>query len=153
AGGDPAFVPPFDTRKLLDTDFRSGRLVPPAPLTRHKGWRASPICDKSAADALSVRALPEERAGALGLGPGAGAAGPAIGDGAAVKEYRVERFLGSTQSNVNFPIGNGLGVAVVVEKTSAGTLTLTGGPHRAFLRLHSVALDFSPRQRDENVVD
>ena len=68
--------------------------------------------------------------------------------------FEVNRFLGSTQPGANFPIGNGLGVAVVVEKTSPGALTLTGaGPHQALVRIHLVALDFSPRIRDESVTE
>ena len=39
-------------------------------------------------------------------------------------------------------------VAVLVEKTSPGTLALPGS---AFLRVHSVTLDFNPRLRDESV--
>jgi hypothetical protein len=55
---------------------------------------------------------------------------------------------------VNFAIGNGLGVGVVVEKNSPGALELpSSGPHRAFLRLHAVSLDFSPRPRDDSVID
>jgi hypothetical protein len=75
---------------------------------------------------------------------------PAFGDTAT--PFEVHRFLGSTQPGANFSIGNGLGVAVVVEKTSPGALALTGpGPFQAFLRLHSVALDFNPRPRDDSV--
>src|SRR5262249_5281290 len=41
---DPAFVPPYDASLLLDTDFRTTLpLVPPAPPSRAKGWRAFPI--------------------------------------------------------------------------------------------------------------
>jgi hypothetical protein len=77
---------------------------------------------------------------------------PTFGDGKSAADYTVERFLGSTQPGANFAIGNGLGVAVVIEKTSGGTLSFTGpGPHRAFVRLHSVSLTFNPRQRDESV--
>ncbi|MCI0464956.1 MAG: hypothetical protein L0Z62_49170, partial [Gemmataceae bacterium] len=79
---------------------------------------------------------------------------PVFGDASAVRTFSVDRFLGSTQANVNFAIGNGLGVAIMVEKTSAGALQLAGpGPHRAFVRLHSVALDFNPRPRDDSVID
>jgi hypothetical protein len=78
---------------------------------------------------------------------------PTFGDGATAAAFEVNRFLGSTQPNVNFPIGNGLGVAVVVEKTSPGTLSFPGsGPFQAYLRVHSVALDFSARPRDETVI-
>jgi hypothetical protein len=79
---------------------------------------------------------------------------PIFGDDKTSKPYTVERFLGSTVPNANFPIGNGLGVAVVIEKTSPGTLKFdNAAPHQAFLRLHSVALTFSARPRDETVVD
>jgi hypothetical protein len=64
--------------------------------------------------------------------------------------YEVNRFLGSTVPGANFPIGNGLGVSVVLEKTSPGTLAWSG---TAFVRLHSVNLDFNPRPRDESVTD
>jgi hypothetical protein len=67
--------------------------------------------------------------------------------------FEVDKFLGSAVPGANFPIGNGLGVAVVVEKRTAGALTLPKNePHRAALRVDSVTLDFSPRNRDENVV-
>jgi hypothetical protein len=79
---------------------------------------------------------------------------PPFGDADAARAFTVERFLGSTQANVNFAIGNGLGVAVVVEKTSPGALQMAGpGPQRAFVRLHSVSLEFNPRPRDDSVVD
>ncbi len=38
--GDPAFVPPFDTRLLFDTNFRSSQpLLQVEPPSRTKGWR------------------------------------------------------------------------------------------------------------------
>lgn len=38
--GDPAFVPPFDTRLLFDTDFRDNLpLIAVEPPSRAKGWR------------------------------------------------------------------------------------------------------------------
>ena len=43
---------------------------------------------------------------------------PEFGDAASAGTFSLERFLGSTQAQVNFAIGNGLGVAVVVEATS-----------------------------------
>lgn len=40
AEGNPALVPPFDTRLLFDTDFRDDRaLVPIEPPSRLQGWR------------------------------------------------------------------------------------------------------------------
>jgi hypothetical protein len=78
---------------------------------------------------------------------------PAFSEGKEARTYAIERFLGSTQPGVNFPIGNGLGVAVVVEKTAAGELRLTGPePKRGFVRIHSVSLEFNARPRDDAVV-
>src|SRR5207253_106770 len=54
AGGDPAFVPPYDSRLLLDTDFQSGRPLLPTVPTRARGWRAAPVWDAAAGNALSV---------------------------------------------------------------------------------------------------
>lgn len=71
---------------------------------------------------------------------------PTFGDVAA--SFGVDRFLGSTVPGANFGIGNGLGVAVVVEKSSPGALRVE---ERAFLRVHSVTLDFQARLRDESV--
>lgn len=62
--------------------------------------------------------------------------------------FEVERYLGSTTPGGTFPIGNGLGVAVVVEKRTPGKTPTAG---RAALLLHGVGLDFSPRARDESV--
>lgn len=70
--------------------------------------------------------------------------------GATPAAFEVNRFLGSTSPGANFSIGNGLGVAVVLEKTAPGTLPWPGS---AFVRVHSVHLDFNPRQRDESVTD
>src|SRR5205807_861284 len=52
AGGDPAFVPPYDTSLLRDTDFASGRLIAPTPPSRERGWRATPLWDEAVANAL-----------------------------------------------------------------------------------------------------
>jgi hypothetical protein len=222
-GGDPAFVPAYDTRLLFDTDFQAGNpLIPTTPATRVKGWRASPLWQATASNAFSVK-LSDQRQVLLGFGLDAAdspisvahgsrallaqeirsargghytftvqaSAGgtsaesfertflanftcrlvlfrfantrkdpndvnvlataefrPAFGD--RPERYLVDRFLGSTTPGANFPIGNGLGVAVIVEKTSPGALQL-GGRESAYLRLHSVSLDFNPRPRDESV--
>ncbi len=72
----------------------------------------------------------------------------------AEQTFSVARFLGSTQPGANFPIGNGLGVAVVVEKTTTGILTLPReGRHRVLVRVHSAKLDFSARPRDDSVTE
>lgn len=66
--------------------------------------------------------------------------------------FKADRFLGSTVGGQNFPIGNGLGVAVVIEKKTPGPLALPKGePHQAAVRFESVELEFSPRKRDESV--
>ena len=66
--------------------------------------------------------------------------------------FKVDRFLGSTTPGANFSIGNGLGVAITIDKKTPGQLTLPKSEsHRAALRIESVTLDFSPRVRDESV--
>jgi uncharacterized protein DUF1501 len=64
-------------------------------------------------------------------------------------EFTLSRFLGSTTPGANFAIGNGLGVAVVVEGKSP-LVAVTG--ETAYVQIHSVKLGFDPRPRDENVV-
>ena len=68
---------------------------------------------------------------------------------AKAETFEVDRFLGSTAPGANFPIGNGLGVAVVVEKKTPGKLTASG---RSGVQIHGVTLDFVPKVRDENNV-
>jgi hypothetical protein len=227
SGGDLTLVPPYDTRLLLDTDFATGRpLLPCAPPSRQRGWRANVLWNSAAANEFSVRQAEEGRI-LLGFGLGDGLPAPAIPQGSRVLlaqeirnargghytftvqasgggtsreffenqflahfacrlllfryanvhkdathaavlaaadfrptfsdastagSFTVDRFLGSTQPGANFPIGNGLGVAVVVEKTSPGALTLQGmAPFQGYVRIHSVSLDFSPRPRDDSV--
>jgi hypothetical protein len=79
---------------------------------------------------------------------------PVIAEANGSQRFTVSQFLGSTQPGVNFAIGNGLGVAVVVEKTSPGTLDLPApsAPRRAFFRIDGVSLEFNPRPRDDSVV-
>jgi hypothetical protein len=75
-GGDPSFVPPFDSRLLVDTDFRSGReLIPPSPPSREKGWRAVPIAGTTAGAGSVLRVQRDlDRSGKpvvkLGITPG-----------------------------------------------------------------------------------
>jgi hypothetical protein len=65
--------------------------------------------------------------------------------------FAVDRFLGSLGGGVNFAIGNGLGVGVVVEKKTPGLLSFPRTEtHHAALRIRSVKLDFSAVPRDEN---
>lgn len=74
---------------------------------------------------------------------------PALGKS---QDFVLDRFLGSTTPGVNFAIGSGLGVLIIVEKYTAGRLHIpaSAGCHAA-LRIEAVRLDFSPRQRDDSV--
>jgi hypothetical protein len=218
--GDPAFVPPYDTRLLLDTDFQSTRaLIATTPPSRQRGWRAAPLWDRG--NSLSAR-LTDERRVQLGFDMAGGAAAISIAQGSRVilaqeirnargghytftvhasgggasraafesafahftcklilfryanvnkdpaqanvlasadfrptfadapTAFAVNRFLGSTVPGANFPIGNGLGVAVVLEKSSPGAAALTGS---AYLQIHAVNLEFNARPRDESVTE
>ena len=221
--GDPALVPPFDTSLLLDTTFKAEfPLVPPAPPSRDKGWRAFPIWTKESAATFAVRK--EAAAVCIGYGLEDDTVGSVIAQGSRAllaqeirsargghysltikatgigssadefdktflanmtfrlvlfrfqninkdtrtvselasaefrpsfgrtETFKLDRFLGSTTPGGNFPIGNGLGVAVFVEKKTPGELTLAKNePHQAALRIESVTLEFNPRRRDESV--
>lgn len=229
--GDPALVPPFDARLLLDTDFKSPLpLVAPAPPSRDKGWRAFPIWTKEIAAGFAVRkeiaavGTKSQPTVCIGYGLENDAAGSVIeqgsrallaqeirsargghysltikatGIGSSADEFdktflanmscrlvlfrfqnidkdsrivselasvefrpsfskteifKLDRFLGSTTPGANFAIGNGLGIAVAIEKKTPGPLILPKNePHRAALRIESVTLEFSPRVRDESV--
>jgi hypothetical protein len=222
--GDLAFVPPYDASLLLDTDFSAKLpLLPPAPPSRQKGWRAFPLWTKQNAAGFAIR----KQAGVvMGYGLENAKAGSIIaagtrmilaqeirnargghytfmvkvaGEGSSADEFngtfltnmicrlllfrfrdtskdprsvdelaaaefkpsfgktetfKLDRFLGSKIGGKNFPIGNGLGVAVVIEKKTPGSLTIPSGEvHQAGLRLHSVTLDFLPGARHENTID
>lgn len=68
------------------------------------------------------------------------------------QEFVLDRFLGSTTPGANFAIGSGLGILIVVDKQTPGSLVLSANsPRRAALQVESVTLTFSPRQRDEAV--
>jgi hypothetical protein len=67
-----------------------------------------------------------------------------------VGQFSLDRFLGSRGSGVNFSIGNGLGVAVSVEKKTLGQLSFPENePHHGAVRVQSAKLDFSAVPRDE----
>jgi hypothetical protein len=68
-----------------------------------------------------------------------------------LRRFTLGQFLGSRGGGVNFPIGNGLGVAVVVEKKTPGQLTFPKDkPHHGAIRLRSTRLEFSAVPRDED---
>lgn len=77
---------------------------------------------------------------------------PAYGE---VQSFTLQSYLGSTAGGMNFPIGQGLGIAVVVENESGAAIE---GPDKptsppSGLLIHEVALDFSARPRHENMID
>jgi hypothetical protein len=223
--GDERFCPPYDASLLVDVDFAQGRLLPVSPLTRDKGWRASPLAASDTAGwaaRVATEPVPHARLGwfaaegqvakelAAGRkivlaqeiksarggqytftirGGGGGSSAEAFARwfqgpfvcrlmlfrfanmsknaleaeelastpfqptflqaGDQPGEFTLSRFLGSTTPGANFPIGNGLGVAVVVESKSP--LAAVRG-ETAYVQIHSVKLAFEPRPRDDNVV-
>ncbi len=68
------------------------------------------------------------------------------------RRFELSEFLGTTVGNANFAIGAGIGIAVVIEKTSPGALTLPAGKtaHDAFVRIDNVKLDFTGKSRLAN---
>jgi hypothetical protein len=109
AGGDMALVPPYDDRKLLDSDFHEGRgLVPVGTTTRAKGWQAAPIWDEADADGFVVRRIEADLAadGAPHVRMGFGLAG---GQGAVRIEAGARLVL--TQQ-VRAPLAGGYTLAV-----------------------------------------
>ena len=69
------------------------------------------------------------------------------------KTVELSKSFLNPQAGANFSFGLGLGVAIVVEKTSSGVLDLSAktGPHRALLVVDNVQLTFVGKQRDDNV--
>ena len=76
-------------------------------------------------------------------------------DYGAARSFTLRRYLGSTAGGMNFPIGQGLGVAVVVENATGAPIERAGDPTRspAGLMIHDVALTFGARPRHENMID
>lgn len=65
--------------------------------------------------------------------------------------FSLVQFLGSRGGGVNFPIGNGLGVAVTLEKKSPGSLSFPKNePHHGAIRIRAAQVQFSAVPRDEN---
>jgi len=221
--GDEKFVPPYDARLLLDTDFSSKALIAVSPPTREKGWRGHPLASPDT-NGLFARHLNEPRShvavgmqnvqgdqtltlpagGRLALAQeirsarggqyqftvrlsGQGSSRDAFercfGKGTTCKlvlfryanmdknpleaaelasqtfqpawgtfdlpqEFSISRFLGSTVPGSNFPIGNGLGVALMIQNSAA--ISLQPG-ESAVLSIQDVKLELLPRVRDDNV--
>ena len=66
------------------------------------------------------------------------------------QKFELAKLLDSRTPGANFSVGLGLGVAVIVEKTTPGTLELAAEA-KAFLRIDSVGLVFNPRVRNDDV--
>jgi hypothetical protein len=69
------------------------------------------------------------------------------------RSFTLRQYLGSTAGGMNFAIGQGLGVAVVVENATGAPIEATPAPSSAGLRIHEVALSFGARPRHENTID
>jgi hypothetical protein len=76
---------------------------------------------------------------------------PEYGGRAAAKDFILRQYLGSMAGGQNFPIGQGLGVAVVVENATGAPIEAAESP--TGLRVHNVAIGFSARPRHENMLD
>ena len=215
AEGDPAFVPPFDTRLLFDADFRDAQpLIAVEPPSRTKGWRAwsqpglrvtkstgraelmfaaetmtGPVVVPAGARALLAQEIRNARGGQYTLKVRASAVAasanefertvlsharlrlvlfrfqnmhkdpraitelasvefrPVVGE---LREFVLDRFLGSTTPGANFAIGSGLGVLITLEITQPLTLPMEDA-RRIAIHVESVDLNFQPRKRDDSV--
>ena len=67
--------------------------------------------------------------------------------------FQAAKRLDSAKPGQNFPIGKGFGVAVIVEKTTDGVLTLPAGGdvHHAGIHIESVQLNFNSRTVNDKV--
>jgi hypothetical protein len=67
-----------------------------------------------------------------------------------VSRFALDRFLGSRGGGVNFAIGNGLGVAVIVEKKTPDLLSFSQDEaHHGAICIRSATLEFGAVPRDE----
>ena len=78
---------------------------------------------------------------------------PQFSDGpnAGFTTAELTREFVNPKPGTNFSFGRGMGIAIVVEKSSAGTLTLPAGSPAAGIRVAEVRLDFVGRTRNEKV--
>jgi hypothetical protein len=73
--------------------------------------------------------------------------------GGKVEEYTLEKVFENPSAGANFSFGLGMGVAVIIEKTSDAPLELPADcPNRAHIRVHELTLDFAGKKRKEDVV-
>ncbi len=67
-----------------------------------------------------------------------------------IQEFVLSKNFVNPKAGSNFSFGLGLGVAVVVEKTSPGNLMLDE-KESAFIRIDELQLDFAGKQRNDKV--
>lgn len=66
--------------------------------------------------------------------------------------YSLEKVFENPTAGANFSFGLGLGVALILEKSSEGLLELPAEcPNRASIRVHEFTLEFIGKERKENV--
>ena len=218
---DESFVPPFDPRPIVDTDFASRKLIDATTLSNAKGWRATPLASAAASSGLTVSVASDFVRMGVSRTPGStsisvpantkmvlaqevrnarggfykftvhvnGQASspeafrrwfnatlacrlvlfrfsnqakspleieelaseafqPVLGSVGEAKIFTVAKFLGATVSGTNFSIGNGLGVAIIVQSTTAQDF---GTDESASLCIQKVELEFQARLRDDKV--
>lgn len=75
---------------------------------------------------------------------------PVLSELSSAREFKISKFLGSTVAQANFPIGNGLGVALILE-TTANQAVRPG--ETIGIRVQNASLNFVARVRDNSVVD
>ncbi len=77
----------------------------------------------------------------------------AADDSAEFQLVEMEKNFVNPNPGQNFSFGSGLGVAIIVEKTSEGVVELTGesAPCHAYVRIGEVTLDFNGKPRNEDV--
>ncbi len=132
-GGEYAFTVKASgggaTRERFEADFR-GRMTCRLVLFRFAGASKDPRQGQELAS-LTIR--------------------PDYGE---ARSFTLRQYLGSTAGGMNFPVGHGLGVAVVVENATGAPIERAGDPAAsAGLMVQEVALSFSARPRHENTID
>ena len=67
-----------------------------------------------------------------------------------VQKFVLAKLMDSRVPNVNFSVGLGFGIAVIIEKTSPGILELPEN-FSAFIKVDETSLVFNPRVRNDDV--